>query len=699
MGDLAPDVAEAHLTTIFSTAAAVQSSRVCRDVFTRESLGYAYVNFMSPEDALKVMEEFNHAPINGRPCRIMLSQREPALRSNGGSLLIKNLDPELTNRDLHDAFKNFGTLLSVKVATNNEGQSKGYGFVHFDTEPAAKLAIEGINGVAMGKQVVKVEPYLPKAQRGTQDRWTSVFVKNLPKAWSNEKFAEAFAPFGEFTSLVLPSGEDGLPMGYGFVKFKDHEMAVAAVEAMHGKVLEGEEPIAPPLKEVEAAAAAAAAAEGAPAPVLTPRPPKLYVARFQRKADRQCAQKEKQESLKKERAMKFQGCNLYVRNLEDAMDDAALRKEFEPFGAIQSARVAMEDGRSKCFGFVCFSTPVEANAAREAMNCKPVGASQKPLHVVLWEPKDARLARQSQATIGGGQAGTPLMMQQMMMIPQLQRMMQSVPNLAAAMAAVLQQAQAGGVGPRGVGGMPGSPGQQRSLPGAGPGSMAGGSLPIEVAMASAAAVAGAPQVAQAGSVVGAPDCPAQQRSPREPPGPGASPPGAGERVSDEPVAGGVVEPRLGQGSGPAPPEVESGVELSDSEGGDTDEELDEKPRPPEQRELALDLIDEAEKESRGDFDNLSDGDAQSLASWGSLGELTGHMQRYSVFINALPGDVHSLLLARGAIDRFANRTGVQLSLRPHELAGIDAAVMVGLCEWELVQESRGGSSSGGGGTG
>ena len=47
-----------------------------------------------------------------------------------------------------------------------------------------------------------------------------------------------------------------------------------------------------------------------------------------------------------------------------------------------------------------------------------------------------------------------------------------------------------------------------------------------------------------------------------------------------------------------------------------------------------------------------------------------------------------MLLGRVAIDRFANRTGVQLSLRPHELAGIDAAVMAGLREWKLVQEAE-----------
>merc|ERR1712110_833975 len=188
VGDLAKDVTEAMLFEKFSSAGPVLSIRVCRDMISRMSLGYAYVNFQQPADAERALDTMNFDVLKGKPIRIMWSQRDPSLRRSGvGNVFIKNLDKTIDNKAMYDTFSAFGNILSCKVAQDASGDSKGYGFVHFETEEAALQAIDKVNGMLLNDKKVFVGRKEREIELGEKaKRFTNVYVKNFNEAMTEE---------------------------------------------------------------------------------------------------------------------------------------------------------------------------------------------------------------------------------------------------------------------------------------------------------------------------------------------------------------------------------------------------------------------------------------------------------------------------------------------------------------------------------
>merc|ERR1719435_495187 len=348
-------------------------------MITRRSLGYAYVNFQQPADAERALDTMNFDVLKGRPIRIMWSQRDPSLRRSGvGNVFIKNLDKSIDNKAMYDTFSAFGNILSCKVAQDAEGNSKGYGFVHFETEEAAMNAIQKVNGMLLNEKKVFVGRFVPRKEREKElgekaKKFTNVYIKNFGDDLSDDKLKEMFTKFGKITSYKVvrddkanSSGDtsdmgevlvddSGKTKGFGFVSFEDSESAEKAVEELNGSDIGGKT---------------------------------LYVGRAQKKAERQAELKKKFEQLKLERLNRYQGVNLYVKNLDDTIDDERLRQEFAPFGTITAAKVMYEEGRSRGFGFVCFSSPEEATKAVTEMNGRIIVS--KPLYVALAQRKEDR---------------------------------------------------------------------------------------------------------------------------------------------------------------------------------------------------------------------------------------------------------------------------------------------------------------------
>jgi polyadenylate-binding protein len=186
-------------------------------------------------------------------------------------------------------------------------RSKGYGFVHYETADMAENAINHVNGMLLNDRQVYVGFHVSKKERESKleemrSKFTNIYVKNIDAEISEDKFKEMFTAFGPVSSISLSVDEEGKSKEFGFVNYENHEDAHKAVEAMNEKEINGKT---------------------------------LFVGRAQKKAEREEDLRKQYEKIREEKLSKYQGVNLYVKNVDDAIDDAKLREEFATYGYLQ----------------------------------------------------------------------------------------------------------------------------------------------------------------------------------------------------------------------------------------------------------------------------------------------------------------------------------------------------------------------------
>lgn len=66
------------------------------------------------------------------------------------NLYMKNLDPDVIEEVLQERFSKFGKIVSLAIAKDQNGSSKGFAFVNFDSPDDAQRALEAMNGSQLG---------------------------------------------------------------------------------------------------------------------------------------------------------------------------------------------------------------------------------------------------------------------------------------------------------------------------------------------------------------------------------------------------------------------------------------------------------------------------------------------------------------------------------------------------------------------
>lgn len=327
---------------------------------------YAFIKFEKYEDAVKAINDLNYTKLDNVPIRLTLADKETKsiVRSNQGNLFIKNLDPDIEVSQLHDAFANFGEIISCKIPSDlvvkgdeKKYVSRGYGYVQFRNPEDAKQAQTDLKDASINGRPVEIQPFCRRQHQNPETTFQNCYIKNFPESYKDNDLKKLFEEFGTPESYKVMTDQNGKSKQFGFCSMKTHEEAVKAVEGLNGREIQG----------------------------FT-----LVCGRAMPRLERIKELEKLSEKWRKANYEKYKGRNLYVRNFDDTVTDEDLKHIFEQFGEIESYTVMREkDGTSRKFGFVCFKTAEDAKKCIKDSTL--IQIHDKQCYVAMSMSRDQRL--------------------------------------------------------------------------------------------------------------------------------------------------------------------------------------------------------------------------------------------------------------------------------------------------------------------
>ena len=203
IGNLDEKVSEELLWELMLQAGPVVNVHMPKDKVSGVLLGYGFVEFRSEEDAEYAMKIMNMIKLFGKPMKLNRASQDKKQFDVGANIFVGNLDREVDEKLLYDTFSAFGGITQTpKVSRDTDtGESKGFGFVAFDSFEAADLAIECMNNQFLCNRPIIVQYAFKKDTYG--ERHGSA-AERLMAAGVNQ---QRFKPNTNFSSGGLDAGQ------------------------------------------------------------------------------------------------------------------------------------------------------------------------------------------------------------------------------------------------------------------------------------------------------------------------------------------------------------------------------------------------------------------------------------------------------------------------------------------------------------
>jgi len=430
--------------------------KLAKEEKTGISLGYAFVGFGNREKAGQALQEVNYSRIMNKTVRLAWYDRTAnnARKKPENNVFVKNIPRNVSSKEFHEFYSQFGKILAAKIAEDEEGDSLGYGYVLYEDANCAKKAIEETHGkpwkdTKMKLYVCQLERKRPRKPL----RFNNLYVRNIPKDWDVEQLKKYFSKYGEISSAIVRSpkrervdkktpeciSSNIFVHQYGFVCFKSidgpAEKAVIKVpylklndEAYNKQVEEQAEvfrglgikdedvykctcyvheyKLKDKMKSEEGLAEIKKSFlelmdfyDGHY--VVRNVEDRLHCCRAMKKKEREKLLRFICERLKRKVRARYKFCNLYVKHLPDDFDKEKLVQMFAQFGPIRSARILRSEAsdpkfkfikrKTRVFAYVCYFDPETAKQAKKKLNGKVYIRNGPRLFVDYHQTKKERL--------------------------------------------------------------------------------------------------------------------------------------------------------------------------------------------------------------------------------------------------------------------------------------------------------------------
>ncbi|KAJ7085388.1 hypothetical protein B0H15DRAFT_950996 [Mycena belliarum] len=163
------------------------------------------------------------------------SESEPSRQ-----LFVGNVPFDATEHDIRDAFKTFGEVETVRLITNLDGSSRGFGYVMFRDVESSTAAFNS-GPIYVYDRDLRIDysapkTYAPPRNAGAAARPAAppgrvLFAGNLPFGCEEADLREKFEPFGTIKSVRIGRHASGESKGFAHIEYMREEDAVATYDS------------------------------------------------------------------------------------------------------------------------------------------------------------------------------------------------------------------------------------------------------------------------------------------------------------------------------------------------------------------------------------------------------------------------------------------------------------------------------------